>query len=119
MTSRITSAYQQFSHQIRRTGDSSPSEQLRKQQRSDEGRKAENSQGFSKTALSREQRQQLRQLRETGTLENLSAILSQDEEALLEKLFSGNYSSYTASANERRQLNGNAAIRGGLVDTKM
>ncbi len=117
--SRITSAYQQFSQQVRRTGDLTGPGQVQGQSRTREQSGPEQSQSTSRTHLSREQRQQVRQLRETGTLENLSTILSEDEEILLGRLFGGNFQSYDASAGAKRQANTTVPSRGGIVDTRM
>lgn len=119
MTSRITSAYQQFSQQIRRTGDTTRSGQVQHGSKTNEQSPAGKTGDATRSSLTREQRQQVRELKESGTLENLSTILSQDEEVLLGKLFGGNYRSYDASAGPKRQLHQNVSPRGGIIDTKL
>jgi len=108
--SKITAAYQQFSHRVqqqpgtRNTGAAQNHKALEPKRSTD-----------SPSRLNGQQQSQLRQLRESGTLENLQAILSEDEASLLAKLFPGDGKSYDAGAHIKSS---HQRVKGGLLDTR-
>lgn len=113
MSGKITSAYQQFSHRIREQSGTKTTDGLRN---NSEVAKKETAEKQPASGLNRQQKAQLRQLRETGTLENLQVILSEDEASLLSKLFPEDQASYDAGARVNKS---HQAIKGGLLDTKL
>ncbi|MCF7802835.1 MAG: hypothetical protein K9N46_07135 [Candidatus Marinimicrobia bacterium] len=114
MTGKITSAYQQFSHRIQRQQESQQPPSVRQ---SNSKNKSQNSvQSAPTSQRTGDQQRQLRQLRETGTLENLRTILSEDEESVLARIFPETNTSYTADAQKQSQRTKPA--KGGLLDLK-
>ena len=114
MTGKITSAYQQFSHQIQRKQQSQQSSPVRTNESQEPGQEAvRQSRSGQRT---REQQAQLKQLRETGTLDNLRMILSEDEETVLSRIFPETNTSYTANAEKQSQRTNPG--KGSLLDMK-
>jgi len=119
MSNRISSAYQQFSSQIARQNQTRPVESPSTVQKSTASGETTKSQTQQSRGLSREQRMQLVQLRNSGTLDNLQAILSQDEETLLQKLFGGNSGSYNIRAEKESSNQAYFTPKGELFDSRM
>lgn len=118
MSNRISSAYQQFSQQVHRQGNSNAVQQVDRKQELQSVEDSQKSTNRDSKQLEATRKAQLRQLRETGTLKNLRSILSEDEETLLQKLFSGQNQTYNRQG-EDQQFNVSAqTIKGGFFDQK-
>jgi len=85
MISKVTSAYDRFNRQIQNKLSLVAKPAHQKQE--------------SNPAVAKKEKtlrdQQLNQLRETGTLDNLQSILNESEKSLLQKLFSDRFAHYS------------------------
>lgn len=119
MTNKISSAYQQFSQQVRRQSETTASRKIASKNSVQPAETARHNSPTDKTQLSRAQKAQLKQLRETGTLENLRSILSEDEETLLGKLFPEQHGGYTQRGNLSQKHSAIGNIKGGFFDQRL
>lgn len=107
---KIAAAYQQFSqpiqkHQGTQTAGAAQSHTVTPPKQSPD----------SPPRMNHQQLAQLQQLRESGTLDNLQAILSEDEASLLSKLFPEGRKSYDAGAQAKPS---HQQGKGSLLDTR-
>ncbi len=119
MTNRISTAYQQFSQQIQRQSEPTASRKVITKNVIQPSKESPVQQPDKSSRLSQTQKVQLKQLRETGTLENLRSILSEDEESLLGKLFPERWNGYSGSGKNLPVQSSLENIKGGFYDQKV
>ena len=118
MDNRISSAYQQFSQQIQRQQNSDSVRQIERHQDIQPVQETPQSAEQQDAKVSTARKAQLKQLRETGTLENLRSILSEDEETLLEKLFPDQKQTYDRRGGDSQAQSIMQSVKGGFFDQK-
>jgi len=114
MITRLTAAYTRFSRQMHQSYKTSLSELVQPQS-------VRNTPQESQQVKNQEnlREQQLEELRSTGTLKNLEAILNEDEKSLLRKLFPEKVRSYSPDGQLVTNSKADVKSKGKSLDTRM